>query len=133
MRSPHVSVVLATACLAACGAPPDALVARCSTPALSVVTTCELTAQVLRGDRSAFIDGGPNVRVRLKARFEVKTGQVTVALPCANGRFTVTPDEPVSLECDAAIDRGNRKIRIDATPASPGPQGLSGTLELRPL
>ena len=133
MRRPHVSVVLATICLAACGAPPDALVARCTTPALSVATTCELTARVLRQERSVFIDGGTNARVRLKARFELKTGQVTVALPCANGRFTVTPDEPVSFECDAAVDRGNRKIQIDATPASPGPQGLSGTLELRPL
>jgi hypothetical protein len=133
MSPRYVSIVVATAGLAACGAPPDAFVARCSTQALSVVTTCALTAQVLRQERSAFIDGGTNARIRLKAHFELKTGQVTVALPCANGRFTVTPDEPVSLECDAAIDRGNRKIQIDATPASPGPKGLSGTLELRPL
>jgi hypothetical protein len=133
MRSRHVSIVVAVAGLAACGAPPDALVARCTTPALSVVTTCALTAQILRQERSAFIDGGSSARVRLKARFELKTGQVTVALPCANGRFTVTPDEPVSLECDATIDRGSGKIRIDATPATPGPQGLSGTLEIRPL
>ncbi|MET0552239.1 MAG: hypothetical protein ABW221_04325 [Vicinamibacteria bacterium] len=133
MRSPHVSVALFTACLAACGAPPDALVSRCSTPALSVVSTCQLTAQILRQERSAFIDGGTSTRVQLKARFEVKTGQVTIALPCVNGRFTVTPDEPLSIECEATVDRGNQKIRIDATPATPGPQGLSGTLELRPL
>jgi hypothetical protein len=135
MRSHQMSIALAGAgLLAACGAPPDALVSRCSTPALSLVTTCELTAGVLRQERSAFIDGGSgNARVRVKARFAVRTGQVTVALPCANGRYTVTPDEPVAFECEATIDRGSQKIRIDATPNTPGPEGLSGTLELRPL
>lgn len=133
-RHPLAATVLAALASAACGPPEDALVSRCTTAALSVVTTCELTARVLRQERSAYLDGGPaNDHVRVKARFAVKTGQVTVALPCENGRLTVTPERPALIECDAAIDRGNQKLHVGTTPGPAGAEGLLGTLELRPL
>lgn len=129
------ALAAATALLpAACSAPPDALVQRCTTPALSVVTTCELTADVLRQERSAFIDPKTsNPRVRVKARFTLRTGEVRVGLPCDGGRLTVTSERPAAFECDGAVDRGSGTLRIDATPASGGAEGLAGTLEFRPL
>lgn len=131
-RLPPFATILVL--LASCSPPPDALVSRCTTPALSVVTTCELTAQVLDRERSAFLDGGSGYeRVRLTAHFAVRTGQVTVALPCANGRLSATPERLASIECDATVDRGNGKLRIDAAPVSGEATGFSGTLELRPL
>lgn len=133
-RSVRPLALIAVVALPACGPPPDALVSRCTTPALSLVTTCQLTAQVLRQERSAFVDGGTgHERLHLKARFAVGSGQVSVALPCTNGRLSVSSAEPASIECDATVDRGSRTIRIDVTPATPGPQGFSGTLEFRPL
>jgi hypothetical protein len=122
--------------LSACRAPEDALVASCTTGALSLITECKLRATKLPASRISHIDAETkNFKVRVSATFTVQKGRVTVAIPgCGEGGSReVTPDRPASLDCDAAINRSTYEFAVVARPLEGTAEGLAGKLSFRPI
>lgn len=123
--------------LSSCRAPEDALVSRCNTPALSLITECTLRATKLPASRSSYIDANTkNFKVRVSGTFSVQKGRVDVAIPgCADGgRAQVAPDHPVSVECDAAINRNDFTFAVQARPGDgEAAEGFEGKLSFRPI
>jgi hypothetical protein len=124
------------AMLAGCSAPEDALVSRCNTGVLSLVTECELRATKLPASRNAYIDANTkNFKVRVSATFTVTKGRVEVTIPgCGEpGRVEVAPDRAASVECDAAINRSDFEFAVVARPLDGSAEGLAGKLSFRPV
>ena len=130
-------VALVGLALASAGcAPDDALVHTCRTGMLSLFTECEVSAKVLRVPRSASIDGNTkNFKVRVTATFSVAKGRVAVAIPgCGEiGRGEVSAEHPISLECEAAINRSTYRFGVEAKPIGGDAEGFMGKLRFRAI
>jgi hypothetical protein len=122
--------------LSGCRAPEDALVSRCNTGMLSLITECELRATKLPASRSAYIDANTkNFKVRVSATFTVAKGRAEVAIPgCAEGgRAQVEPDRPAVVQCDTTINRSDFEFKVEARPLDGSAEGLAGKLSFRPI
>lgn len=126
----------ALALLPGCSAPDDALVSRCTTSILSVVTECEVTATRLDQPRSSYLDANTkNFRVHVSAALSVRKGRVAVSVPgCAEGgRVEVAADKPASLECDVAINRSTYRFEVQASPVGGQAEGFAAQVKHRPI
>jgi hypothetical protein len=122
--------------LAGCAPPEDALVTSCTAGVTSLSTECRLRATRLPGPRFSTIDAGTkNFEVRVSATFSVRKGRVTVAIPgCTEGGSAeVTVERPVSVQCDASLNRSTFAFAVEARPGEGGAEGLDGSLTFRPI
>lgn len=116
-----------------CDAPKDALVQSCRKEALTPGGRCTLSAGAIRSRQSAYVDANTkNEKVRVEAAFSVAKGRVAVTVTGCD-EVTVTPEQPATLTCDAALNRRNYTFHVETAPRGGSAEGFAGTLSFTPL